>query len=87
MQARSEHLKSRGRDPFNEDSVPQAVMKFKQGFGRLMRRKTDRGCVLCLDSRLFLRGYGKMFLNSLPDCVVSFEAKSRIFSEMENFYS
>lgn len=86
LQARSEHLKAQGRDPFNEDSVPQAVMKFKQGFGRLMRRKQDRGCVLCLDSRLFSRGYGKTFLKSLPECVTSYQPKSVIFSEMERFY-
>jgi len=86
LQARSEHLKALGRDPFNEDSVPQAVMKFKQGFGRLMRRKEDRGCVLCLDSRLFSRGYGKTFLRSLPECVTSYQPKKLIFNEMREFF-
>lgn len=86
LQARSEHLKAQGRDPFNEDSVPQAVMKFKQGFGRLMRRKEDRGCVLCLDSRLFSRGYGKVFLKSLPECMTSYNSKDLIFSEMKRFF-
>lgn len=87
LQARSEHFKAQGRNPFNEDSVPQAVMKFKQGFGRLMRRKTDRGCVLCLDTRLFSKSYGKTFLKSLPECITSYQPKARIFKEMEEFYS
>lgn len=86
LEARAEFLKKQGRDPFNEDSVPQAVMKFKQGFGRLMRRKEDRGCVLCLDERLFNRPYGKTFLKSLPECVTSFQPKKVIFEEMKAFY-
>jgi len=86
IEARAEYLKKQGRDPFNEDSVPQAVMKFKQGFGRLMRRKDDRGCVLCLDERLFNRPYGKTFLKSLPECVTSFQPKNVIFKEMKTFY-
>lgn len=86
LQARSEALKAAGKDPFMDDSVPQAVVKFKQGFGRLMRRKSDRGCVLCLDQRLFTRGYGRLFMESLPDCVTSFAGSNAIFSEMRNFY-
>lgn len=86
LEARSELLRADGRDPFTEDSLPQAVMKFKQGFGRLMRRKEDRGCVLCLDQRLFNRSYGKIFVRSLPSCIVSFDHKDAIFEEMRAFY-
>jgi len=86
LEARSELLRSQDRDPFMEDSIPQAVMKFKQGFGRLMRRAEDRGCVLCLDQRLFARSYGKVFLQSLPECVVSYNSKALIYSEMQDFY-
>lgn len=86
LEARFEQLKAMGRDPFQEISIPQAVTKFKQGFGRLMRHKGDFGCVLCLDQRLFTRPYGKVFLESLPECLVSFNDKSMIFREMENFY-
>lgn len=85
-EARSEQLKKAGRDPFLEDSLPQAVIKFKQGFGRLMRRADDRGCVLCLDQRLYNRPYGKTFIRSLPDCVTVFDKKDAIFKEMKNFY-
>jgi DNA polymerase III epsilon subunit family exonuclease len=55
-------------DPFNEYAVPQAVLRFKQGFGRLIRRKTDRGVMVVLDQRVFGKRYGTTFLNSLPAC-------------------
>ncbi|HXF50845.1 MAG TPA: helicase C-terminal domain-containing protein [Dehalococcoidia bacterium] len=57
-------------DPFNEYAVPQAVLRFKQGFGRLIRRKTDRGVMVVLDQRALGKRYGATFLNSLPACRV-----------------
>lgn len=57
-------------DPFNEYTVPQAVLRFRQGFGRLIRTKDDRGVVVLLDSRVHNRGYGRTFLRSLPKCTV-----------------
>jgi Rad3-related DNA helicase len=56
--------------PFNQYALPQAVLRFKQGFGRLIRRKTDRGVVVVLDRRVRSRGYGGAFLRSLPPCTV-----------------
>jgi predicted DnaQ family exonuclease/DinG family helicase len=53
-------------DAFNEYAIPQAVLKFKQGFGRLIRSKEDRGIVAVLDRRLLSKRYGQLFLNSLP---------------------
>jgi len=53
-------------DAFNEYSVPETVLRFRQGFGRLIRSKTDRGVILVLDKRLMSKGYGQSFLNSLP---------------------
>ncbi len=58
-------------DPFTEYAVPQAIMRFKQGFGRLIRSKEDRGIVVVLDRRLLSKRYGQMFINSLPECTVS----------------
>jgi len=55
-------------DPFGEYAVPQAILRFRQGFGRLIRSKTDRGVVLVLDSRLQTKFYGRAFLESLPQC-------------------
>jgi DNA polymerase-3 subunit epsilon/ATP-dependent DNA helicase DinG len=57
-------------DPFRQYAVPQAILRFKQGFGRLIRSKTDRGIVAVLDRRILTRSYGKTFLNSLPACTV-----------------
>jgi Rad3-related DNA helicase/DNA polymerase III epsilon subunit-like protein len=62
--ARSEHFD----DAFSQYSVPQAILKFKQGFGRLIRSHQDRGVVAILDRRVISKGYGQTFLNSLPDC-------------------
>lgn len=55
-------------DAFNQYAVPQAVLRFKQGFGRLIRSRTDRGVVVIMDRRLLTKRYGQMFLQSLPDC-------------------
>jgi len=50
--------------------VPDAILRFRQGFGRLIRSKTDRGVVVVLDKRVTSKGYGRLFLESLPECTV-----------------
>jgi DNA polymerase-3 subunit epsilon/ATP-dependent DNA helicase DinG len=55
-------------NPFNEYQLPEAILAFRQGFGRLIRTKTDRGVVVVLDKRLLSRRYGQTFLDSLPPC-------------------
>jgi DNA polymerase-3 subunit epsilon/ATP-dependent DNA helicase DinG len=57
-------------DPFGEYAIPQAVLRLKQGFGRLIRSRSDRGAVVVLDRRLVTRFYGQVFLRSLPSCSV-----------------
>jgi DNA polymerase-3 subunit epsilon/ATP-dependent DNA helicase DinG len=57
-------------DPFHQYQVPDAILRFRQGFGRLIRSKTDRGVVLVLDKRVTSKQYGKLFLESLPECTV-----------------
>jgi predicted DnaQ family exonuclease/DinG family helicase len=57
-------------DPFNQYAVPQSILRFKQGFGRLIRSKEDRGVVAVLDRRLLTKKYGQMFLESLPHTTV-----------------
>lgn len=54
-------------EPFTEYAIPQAILRVRQGFGRLIRTKTDRGAVIILDRRIISRNYGKIFLDSLPD--------------------
>jgi len=55
-------------DPFYHYQVPDAILRFRQGFGRLIRSKTDRGVVVVMDKRVTSKGYGKLFLESLPEC-------------------
>jgi ATP-dependent DNA helicase DinG len=66
IEARLERITARGGDPFREDSIPRAVIKFKQGFGRLIRSKKDRGRVVVLDARIVTSPYGRLFTISLP---------------------
>jgi ATP-dependent DNA helicase DinG len=70
QEARTQAIKDRGGDAFREYSLPQAILKFKQGFGRLIRTATDTGIVVCLDKRLVKMRYGKQFLAALPDVPV-----------------
>jgi len=65
--------------------LPEAVMKFKQGFGRLMRRSSDRGVVAVLDSRLIKKRYGVFFLQSIPETLTSFSDFSGMLRDTENF--
>ena len=67
-QARAEQLRAAGRNPFLEDALPRAVLKFRQGFGRLIRSASDRGVVAVWDRRLLTRPYGRRFLGALPPC-------------------
>lgn len=55
-------------NPFFDYAIPEAILRFRQGFGRLIRTKTDRGVVVVLDKRLLTKSYGPLFLNSLPGC-------------------
>ena len=66
IEARLENLARQNRDGFRALSVPKAVIRFKQGFGRLIRSDRDRGCVIILDGRILSKSYGRQFLNSLP---------------------
>jgi len=77
VESRMERLKN----PFYEYQVPQATLLFRQGFGRLIRTKTDRGTVAVLDSRIMTRNYGKSFLKSIPKCKITDERR-----EFEQFF-
>lgn len=79
VQARSKHIDENGGRSFSDYSVPQAIISLKQGIGRLIRSKTDRGVIAILDPRLRTKGYGKEFLQSLP--------RMRITSELTDIAS
>lgn len=68
LAARQEAIAARGGVPFLDYQVPQAVIKLKQGFGRLIRSRTDTGMVVILDPRVLTKGYGRAFLEALPEC-------------------
>ncbi|MDR1997514.1 MAG: 3'-5' exoribonuclease [Candidatus Margulisbacteria bacterium] len=67
-QARSEEIEARGGSSFFEYSLPQAVIRFKQGVGRLIRGQKDRGIITIIDERIFTKNYGKSFIRSMPEC-------------------
>jgi len=83
--ARLKYIDETGGSSFAEYSLPLAVMKFKQGFGRLIRTKTDYGCVFVLDSRLTTRGYGRLFIESLPGPGVASGAFERMIADARTF--
>ena len=70
IEARLEAIEARGGNSFNEFSLPEAILKFRQGVGRLIRTKSDTGLVVVLDPRVLTQRYGRAFLDALPKCPV-----------------
>jgi ATP-dependent DNA helicase DinG len=70
IEARLEAIEARGGNAFKEFSLPEAILKFRQGIGRLIRSKTDTGIVAVLDNRILTKQYGQAFLASIPQCPV-----------------
>jgi len=66
LEARSDAIRESGGNPFAEITLPEALIKFRQGIGRLIRTTTDRGLITILDSRVVAKSYGRLFLDSLP---------------------
>jgi ATP-dependent DNA helicase DinG len=70
IEARIEAIEARGGDAFREFSLPEAVLKFRQGVGRLIRTRTDKGIIVVLDNRILAKQYGRAFMNAVPKCPV-----------------
>ena len=86
VEAKVEAIVKRGGNPFLEYAVPQAVIKFKQGFGRLIRCKTDYGSIMIFDRRIVEKHYGRSFLNSLPECRMVKGQQDLVFQEVNRFF-
>ncbi len=86
IEARYESIEKNGGNPFMDYAVPLAVLKFKQGFGRLIRHKTDRGSVIIFDKRVVQKSYGKRFLRSLPAVKSVVGNKEEVFTALKDFF-
>lgn len=83
--ARAEAIEKRGGSSFMELSVPEAVIKFRQGIGRLIRRSDDKGVVVVLDRRIYEKRYGTVFTASMPECKHVYEPLSDISRRINSF--
>jgi DNA polymerase-3 subunit epsilon/ATP-dependent DNA helicase DinG len=79
--ARSETFEN----PFDQYSIPEAILRFRQGFGRLIRTRSDRGVVVCFDRRLLTKRYGRAFIDSLPRCTLKTGPLNRLAEESERW--
>jgi predicted DnaQ family exonuclease/DinG family helicase len=84
--ARMERLEASGKNPFLSYSLPEAVIKFKQGFGRLIRKKDDYGLAIILDSRVLTQRYGRVFLDSLPVKSLAVKNKKELTDEISSWF-
>ncbi len=85
VKARMERIELMGGNPFFDLSLPEAAMRLKQGFGRLMRKKSDHGAVVILDPRIIKKSYGRILLSSLPETVKSIKNTEDMLLDLENF--
>jgi DNA polymerase-3 subunit epsilon/ATP-dependent DNA helicase DinG len=81
--ARSETFES----PFFEYSIPEAVLRFRQGFGRLIRRRDDEGVVVILDKRVLTKRYGQSFLDALPECTAIRQRHDRLEELLQRWFN
>jgi ATP-dependent DNA helicase DinG len=70
IEAKLESIEASGGDAFTEYSLPEAILKLRQGVGRLIRTKSDQGIIVILDNRIATKPYGRAFMSALPKCPV-----------------
>jgi ATP-dependent DNA helicase DinG len=87
MAAKTAKLKQSGLNPFMEYSLPQAIIRFKQGFGRLIRTKKDQGVMFIFDNRISTTKYGKYFLRSLPSMTVREQPFDQLLEELKEWWT
>ena len=87
VEARSEAIDRAGGSSFREYALPEAVIRFRQGFGRLIRSKSDRGVVIVSDSRLVTKSYGTVFRKSIPSTVHTVTDRTDLLARVTDFFS
>ena len=85
--ARNDLLKSQGKNAFTTNSLPQAILRFRQGCGRLIRSNTDRGCIIILDNRILTKNYGHTFLDSLPEQPIWIDSTDQLARKLQAWQS
>ena len=85
IQSRLEKIEKEGENPFADYSLHEAVIRLRQGFGRLMRRKTDTGIVIVTDNRIVKKSYGQVFIASLPETSKCISDMGQIEEKIESF--
>jgi len=85
-EAKAQYLKESGENPFMEFALPNAVIKFKQGFGRLIRSSQDRGIVFICDARIMTARYGKYFIRSIPDVPIHFDTTKNLMDKARSWF-
>jgi Rad3-related DNA helicase len=86
IEANVEKLRLEGANPFNDYYVPESVLKFRQGLGRLIRSKEDRGIVINLDERIDKKAYGQYFKRSLPVQAITVVGLENLMQEVNEFF-
>ena len=87
VRGRIEHLRASGREPFMHYTLPEAVISFRQGFGRLIRNRTDRGVVVVTDRRIVTKSYGRAFTRDLPTRCRIFKEREALLGAVKRFFS
>ena len=78
VEAIIENMEKEGKNPFMDYQIPESIIKFKQGIGRLIRSKEDRGVITILDARLYKKKYGKIFIEAIPTKNINFNTRREI---------
>ena len=87
VEARGEKVEREGGSPFRDYALPEAVIRFRQGFGRLIRTKSDRGVVVVTDPRIVTKNYGAVFRKSIPASVHTVVSPDELLERVSGFFS